>query len=332
MYFCQMLREGENMEPLISIIIPVYHVEEYLDYCLQTVTGQTYRNLEILLIDDGSDDGCPQICDAWAEKDNRITVYHKSNNGLSAARNYGIERSHGEYIAFVDSDDYVHPEMIERAFNALQNNHVSMVAFNYCIAKSENEIIHKEYSVQNNILDCEECLIRLLHNDRVITNHVWRYLYSAEIVRKTPFPTGMIHEDMATTYKRIMLAKKVAVLEDELYFYRYNQSSMTNTFSYKNAYDLICSCRLREEDLLSSHPQLKKELQYNRGVNLLKLYLEAHRTPSLNKNSKEFTDLIHQIHTEMKDSRIGKDILLKTKCKYYLIRNFPLLADWYYRK
>lgn len=112
---------------LVSIVLPIYNVEKYLDRCIESVINQTYRNLEILLVDDGSPDDCPQKCEEWAKKDGRIKVIHKANAGLGYARNTGIENASGEYICFFDSDDYIDPSTIEKAYNTAQKNNSDMV-------------------------------------------------------------------------------------------------------------------------------------------------------------------------------------------------------------
>ena len=111
-------------EPLISVIIPVYKVEQYLDRCLNSVVNQTYKNLEIILVDDGSPDNCPKMCDEWAEKDNRVKVFHKENGGLSDARNYGTERCNGLFLTYVDSDDYIDTDYVSYLYDLLHRNRV----------------------------------------------------------------------------------------------------------------------------------------------------------------------------------------------------------------
>ena len=124
--------------PTISVIIPVYKVERYLDACVASVVGQTYPDLEIILVDDGSPDNCPALCDAWAAKDTRIRVIHRSNGGLSAARNSGLDVCTGDYIAFVDSDDRLGPETLERALRAQQRSGADLVLFHY-LCTDEND-------------------------------------------------------------------------------------------------------------------------------------------------------------------------------------------------
>ena len=118
------------MGELISVIIPIYNVEAYLDECVQSILSQTHKQLEIILVDDGSPDGCPAMCDAWAEKDSRIRVIHKENGGLSDARNVGIDAATGDYIAFVDSDDWIVPEMYEKMLAALKKENADICACN----------------------------------------------------------------------------------------------------------------------------------------------------------------------------------------------------------
>lgn len=126
---------------LVSIVLPIYNVEKYLDRCIESVINQTYRNLEILLVDDGSPDDCPQKCEEWAKKDGRIKVIHKANAGLGYARNTGIENASGEYICFFDSDDYIDPSTIEKAYNTAQKNNSDMVLFGHYDVNAQGKIV-----------------------------------------------------------------------------------------------------------------------------------------------------------------------------------------------
>jgi len=130
--------------PTISVIIPVYKVERYLDACVASVVGQTYPDLEIILVDDGSPDNCPALCDAWAAKDTRIRVIHRSNGGLSAARNSGLDICTGEYIAFVDSDDRLEPDVLEQAMVARKQTGTDLVLFNYQCVDEENHLLREQ--------------------------------------------------------------------------------------------------------------------------------------------------------------------------------------------
>lgn len=126
---------------LVSIVLPIYNVEKYLDRCIESVVRQTYNNLEIILVDDGSPDGCPQKCDEWAKKDKRIKVIHKNNAGLGYARNTGIENASGEYICFFDSDDYVAPDTIEKAYTTAKTSNSDMVLFGHYDVDAQGKIV-----------------------------------------------------------------------------------------------------------------------------------------------------------------------------------------------
>ena len=194
--------------PLISVIVPVYRVEEYLERCVKSILSQTYENLEVILVDDGSPDQCPAICDACAEKDARVKVIHQENKGLSGARNAGIDAASGEYLAFVDSDDYVSPHFIEELYQLLQD---TGCAIGQCQLYGPEEKA--------------TCFVV-----------AWNKLYRAELFKETGirYPEGRIHEDEATTYRLFHEAKKLAFLDRVLYgYYTENGGSITSVFSAK---------------------------------------------------------------------------------------------------
>ena len=131
-------------ESLVSCIVPVYNVEKYLNQCIESIVSQTYKNIEIRLINDGSTDTSPEICDRWEKKDERIIVIHKKNGGLSSARNEGLNQRKGEWIVFIDSDDYVHPQFIEILLEEVKNNKVLMACCNYKSGKLDNDILSEK--------------------------------------------------------------------------------------------------------------------------------------------------------------------------------------------
>ena len=132
--------------PAISVIIPVYRVERYLDACVSSVLAQTFGDFEIILVDDGSPDGCPALCDAWVRKDPRIRVIHRENGGLSAARNTGIEAAKGQFLAFVDSDDLLEPDTLRRAYEAQRQHDADLVVFNLCFADENGKVHHIDFN------------------------------------------------------------------------------------------------------------------------------------------------------------------------------------------
>ena len=222
--------------PLISVIVPVYRVEEYLERCVESILSQTYENLEVILVDDGSPDRCPTICDAYAGKDARVKVIHQENKGLSGARNAGIELAEGEYLAFVDSDDYVSPHFIEGLHELLQETGCAIGQCRFSYVKGEK--LTEEGDSAFCIYRGESLMEQLYGPEEKATYFVvaWNKLYRAELFKETGirYPEGRIHEDEATTYQLFHAAKKLAFLDKAMYgYYTENSGSITSVFSAK---------------------------------------------------------------------------------------------------
>lgn len=222
--------------PLISVIVPVYRVEEYMERCVKSILSQTYKNLEVILVDDGSPDQCPAICDACAEKDARVKVIHQENKGLSGARNAGIDAASGEYLAFVDSDDYVSPHFIEELYQLLQDTGCAIGQCRFSYVKGDGLV--EEGDSAFCIYRGESLMEQLYGPEEKATCFVvaWNKLYRAELFKETGirYPEGRIHEDEATTYRLFHEAKKLAFLDRALYgYYTENGGSITSVFSAK---------------------------------------------------------------------------------------------------
>lgn len=222
--------------PLISVIVPVYRVEEYLERCVKSILSQTYKNLEVILVDDGSPDQCPAICDACAEKDVRVKVIHQENKGLSGARNAGINAASGEYLAFVDSDDYVSPHFIEELYQLLQDTGCAIGQCRFSYVKGDGLV--EEGDSAFCIYRGESLMEQLYGPEEKATCFVvaWNKLYRAKLFKETGirYPEGRIHEDEATTYRLFHEAKKLAFLDRALYgYYTENGGSITSVFSAK---------------------------------------------------------------------------------------------------
>ena len=221
---------------LISVIVPVYRVEKYLERCVKSILSQTYKNLEVILVDDGSPDQCPAICDACAEKDARVKVIHQENKGLSGARNAGIDAASGEYLAFVDSDDYVSPHFIEELYQLLQDTGCAIGQCRFSYVKGDGLV--EEGDSAFCIYRGESLMEQLYGPEEKATCFVvaWNKLYRAELFKETGirYPEGRIHEDEATTYRLFHEAKKLAFLDRALYgYYTENGGSITSVFSAK---------------------------------------------------------------------------------------------------
>lgn len=243
--------------PLISIIVPVYKVEAYLDRCVSSLVEQSYTNLEILLVDDGSPDNCPMMCDAWAEKDSRVRVIHSQNGGPSRARNIGMAAANGELISFVDSDDWIAPELIERLFAAIQEEQSDIAV---CTVKMvwEDGTPESFFTVQaNRTLDRNEAQAALLR-ETLLKQQVWDKLYKREIVEGIPFWEGKRHEDVLWSHQAIGNAKRVSLIDYIGYYYwQRTDSFMGARYSLKRL-DAIEACEERYAYLADKFPQLER--------------------------------------------------------------------------
>ena len=212
-------------EPLISVIVPVYKVEPYLDRCVESIVNQTYKNLEIILVDDGSPDRCPEMCDAWAIKDSRIKVIHQSNGGLSDARNTGMAAATGELMGFVDSDDWISPDMYQLLYNRMLESDSDISACGV-------EMVFEDGSSSRMLTKLGECVLstedamRAIIEESWLKQPVWYKLYRRETIQGIPFPAGKYHEDVFWSYQAVGRAKSVSVFDTACYFYTQRSSSI----------------------------------------------------------------------------------------------------------
>jgi len=242
------------MEKVISVIVPVYGVEPYLDQCVSSILAQTYSALEIVLVDDGSPDGCPAMCDAWAEKDGRIRVIHQENAGLSAARNRGLEAAVGKYILFVDSDDFLQPICCETALTALQESDADMAVFGYrrfqdAGGKTVSTRVHA-----NGVASSGETLRMLMAKE--LDSYAWNKLYRRELFDGVRYPQGHVWEDVGTTYRLIRKARRVCFCDAVLYDYRQRAGGISVDMSVKTCQDIFLMRLARYQELEKSHPDL----------------------------------------------------------------------------
>ena len=218
------------MKPTVSIIIPVYQVEKYLDKCIASVVGQTYQNLQIILVDDGSSDRSPAICDGWKERDSRITVIHQPNGGLSRARNVGLKIATGKFIGFVDSDDWIEPNMVETLLAALQETDADIAVGGFEVFAEDSKSIPyaKAKSTKRSLCSTEGALKRLLLLRGFIRNFVWNKLYRRTVLSGVAFPEGRLYEDVTWTAQVIGNAKTVVCVEQIFYHYLHRPDSLSH--------------------------------------------------------------------------------------------------------
>lgn len=213
------------MIPTVSIIIPVYKVEKYLVECIESILNQTYKDFELLLIDDGSPDCCPQICENFAKKDPRIIVIHKKNGGLSDARNSGLDIAKGNYIMFVDSDDFISTNALEILINVAKKHTADIVQ-----AEATRDISKLGVVIESpiNTFDSGEYAFTDYLVKHSIKDMAWAKLYRRNLFDGIRYPVGQYNEDTLTTYKLLLAAKKVVCISSPIYFYRINNNGITH--------------------------------------------------------------------------------------------------------
>lgn len=246
-------------QALISVIIPVYNVEKYINRCIESVIHQTYTNLEIILIDDGSTDKSGQICDEYRKIDNRVKVIHKVNGGLSEARNVGLERMSGEYVAFIDSDDYVDVAFIEKLFQLLVKYNADIAISGFATTTKDSEV--KKWKNRTEVFTKNMALKEMLYQKKYNTS-AWAKLYKSTLFQEVRYPIGKIYEDICTTYKLIDKSEKIVFNPTELYFYyKSDVSIIRSKFNIKKM-DYIENTKILLEFIEENYPSLQNAAEF----------------------------------------------------------------------
>lgn len=243
-------------EVLVSVIVPIYKVEKYLRQCVDSIIAQTYKNLEIILVDDGSPDQCPCICDEYATVDSRIKVIHKANGGLSDARNAGTSLATGEYIAYIDSDDWIRKDYIEKLVEIIVDHHAEMAicgSQNVSTRETPAVIIQKHSKC---LFTQKKALENLLYQHGMDTS-AWGRIVKTKIAKKYLFPKGLLFEDLATIYKYMLECSKIAYTNEPMYFYYQNPTSITHTKGDPKKLDIIPIVHQLVEDVTNAYPELE---------------------------------------------------------------------------
>ncbi|MBD9098412.1 glycosyltransferase family 2 protein [bacterium] len=298
------------MKDKISIIVPVYKVEQYLRKCVDSIIKQTYSNLEIILIDDGSPDDCPIICDEYAMKDNRVVVIHKKNGGLSDARNVGIAKATGKYITFVDSDDYIASDYIEYLYKLIlsANGDVSIVLPQIFYDNQEQVAIsNKKESIR--IYDSKSALLTMLYQKEFDTS-AWGKLYSKKIFEDVVFPVGNIYEDISTIYKTLLKSKVVVYSNQKKYYYlKRNDSIMGRSFKEKDM-DYI----YQAESMYNSIKDIDKEIEVAARCRLINANFSVlKKIYKYDKKNKNLKLIISNIKSIRKGILFNKKVRVKTR-------------------
>lgn len=306
------------MNELISVIIPVYNVKEYLERCLESVISQSYENLEIILVDDGSTDGSSELCDDIAKRDSRIFAFHKTNGGLSDARNYGITQSNGAYISFVDSDDWIAPTMIEDLFDAIQKYNVRLAVCETAYAYDDYNYLPKTTG-NAFVLDKLPAYEMLLKNRRFRTN-AWNKLYSADLWDGVQFPKGKKYEDVYIMHRIYDMCDRIAYVDKALYYYYQRNNSIVHIPDISADYDLLDGTLVRFE-------YLKKysELDVLCNASVVSAALSLYKNCGLHQTKltlEDFSKLNNEIDLHMRNIKI-RNLAPRIRIDYVLYRISP---------
>ena len=313
--------EGTGMENLISIIVPIYNVEKYLNKCIDSIIHQTYKNLEIILVDDGSPDRCPQICDEYAKKDSRIKVFHKKNGGVSSARNIGLINSTGKYIGFIDPDDYIEPTMYEELLNTLKKSNAKISMCGYASIKN-NKIINIETyeNLTEKIISSEKFLSDIL--DCKLLGITCNKLFLKDKNSNLQFNENIHYsEDTLLLFDFLNPNDTIAICTKKLYNYIKSESSINeNIMSEKKmscfnaVYLIINICKEKFPNLVDKTSNFKQNF-------CIKFLLDAYRS-SYSKNKKYIPKLrkyLEECNPINQKYRFKKIIALYTPHIYIVI-------------
>ena len=224
---------------MISVVIPIYKAEKYLEKCIDSVLAQSYSALEVILVDDGSPDGCPQICDSYEKKDGRIKVIHKENGGLSSARNVGIEYATGDWIAFIDSDDYIDRNMFQGMLHAATESNADLVLCNYYYIKESGEVIPKQSPLKNEVLSARQAMEKLQEAAPHYYITACNKLYKKGLFDHIRFPIGKVHEDQFVVHRLFHECHIIRTLDAYYYYYvQTDHSIMRSETSASNLDDV----------------------------------------------------------------------------------------------
>lgn len=307
----------------VSIIVPVYNVEKYLKRCVNSIINQTFKDFELLLVDDGSTDLSGKICDKLKQSDNRIAVFHKKNGGLSDARNYGLHFAKGEYITFIDSDDFVAADYIEILFNSISDNcdvdisTVSVLHFSDEKPIKDIDLSLSKREFETEILDAKFAVKKMLLNDN-ISHEAWGKMYSKKLWDNIQFPFGQIVEDYSTTYRVFSKANKIAINNAKVYYYYQRAGSILRGQVSPKMLEVFDISDKETVYIINTWPDLKTEAKALQITTYLKFYQKI-----LNSDLSLYPEYQKRIKKTTKENSF---ILLKSPIINYKLKIKIVLA------
>lgn len=304
---------------MISVIVPVYNVANFLNDCLTSIINQSYNDIEIILVDDGSTDQSGEMCNKFAAKDERIRVIHQNNGGLSNARNVGLDVAKGKFVVFVDSDDYLHQKMIEKLYNAV----VSWKADIACCDYTSIEFHNDSYS-EIEVFKQRDAISKLF-DDYGFQCFAWNKIYKSSLFEHIRYPERKLFEDIATTYQLFKRVNRVVYIKEKLYFYRQRTNSITKTKFNKRNRDLIDAIEFVYND--SMHCNLASERLKVGYLGYYLSYIQKGFTAKVDVDN-EFNVLKERSRENLFSLIKEQNISAKKRIQLILIGVFPGIYKW----
>ncbi|HTO18500.1 MAG TPA: glycosyltransferase family 2 protein [Pseudomonas sp.] len=319
----------ENVRPLVSIIIPVYRVEEYIRRCINSVVGQTYRNVEVILVDDGSPDRCGEICDEYALQDSRVQVVHQKNGGVSAARNIALDRASGAYVMFVDADDYIDASLVEVLVDKADELQAEILLFDHCEVNAKG--IKPFFNDWYPGISAEELKRRIVRD--TVYNSPWGKFFRKELWGDVRFPVGQLYEDLYVMPSVVIRANNLAYVKLSqvgYYYNRVNVDSITAAVRDRGALNRFYRALAVEE-----HRRIAEQMGWAdiAGWAEAKVVQEMIRSLYANSRAPELSvDKLNVVFDYLGTHREAvRSLSLKYRVLFWSIFSFPLLAKLYGR-
>lgn len=314
---------------MISIIVPVYNVEQYLTKCLQSILIQTYQNFELILVNDGSTDNSLVICEEYKKKDSRIRIINKENGGLSSARNAGLKEMKGDYIVFIDSDDWIEKDYLQKLFDSLLDNNADIVQCNFIKEDIHGRTLQK--FCDNKVVTEGKNFIKNLYNRKTYlqTVVVWNKIYRKEIFTNTLFDEGIHHEDEAIIHELLYKASKIVCIDNILYHYIVRQNSITQQRLSPKSLDAIYALEKRMIFFKNNNEYILLSMTMPIYFRLLVKFTNKFK----NSKNSNYGEIVNELESKIKacksDLKINKFMSLQTKVLWYLYRLNPKIAYIY---
>lgn len=304
----------------VSVIVPIYKVEKYLTRCIESIRSQSYENLEIILVDDGSPDHCDKICDEYAMKDSRIQVIHKKNGGLSDARNAGMKIATGQIISFIDSDDWIEPDMLKDMVGMMNTHDSDIVVCGFYT--TDGTVKHNSYITDQVFNYTPTEALEILCESRIIESHAWDKIYRREVLEGIEFPKGKLYEDVFVMHSIFEKAKQITFIDHPYYNYYQRQGSILSERSLQSYLDLKEGMEKRLKDLSSYPDSITEWVRFR----LIRGIIDVFRIMAgLKKHDKVIeSDCLQTIKKQDSDGHLGKRLDRNMRIEYLILRKVPV--------